>query len=709
MKRTNSTIIWQEVVWNRPFSQADTLAFLTHLATLAPRGNIVWEIRGTGGNVRYFIGSERNHIKSLKAALSAHGMMELADVPEKERKNVTIAKQIKRTKSTLSLKTDNTLMVLKTAISALANTKNNETLVVQVVLGESYAPSPAPDKASDPHATLLDTLCGRVGTASKESLQSIKSKSVQHGFFGLIRIGATANTVARAVGLLHNIMSAFRQLETTGVKLILAPCEPTQINGAKIPWFLLMRLSIAELAGFALLPCTDVILKGVRGLHPKMLRPPAWLEDSSERNFATSLGANPQNLHIPVNDSLTHTVILGGTGSGKSTVMLNLIMSDIKAGRGVLVVDPKADLINDILARIPEERTDDVVVIDPSDVTPVGINPFVFNKQSSPSLISDVILSCFRQIYKDSWGVYSQDVLSAALLTLAQTKNATLLQLPALLFDEQFRRSVTSKIHDPYGLEPFWGSFEAMSKAEQRQVTAPVMNKLRQFTLRPALRNMLGQVKPKFNLSDLFDNNKIVLVPLNKGLIGGESARLLGSLIVGLTWTLALSRANIPKEKRNPVSVFIDELQDYLALPTDFSDALAQARGLAVGFTVAHQYRGQLSPAIKAAIDTNCRNKICFGLGSSDSKEMAAMSTELEVVDFMKLPRYHIYTQTQNKGRSTGWIIGKTTPPTPALRPPAKVKLASMTRYGQALPDPIPLAEPEPLFPNTPIGRKKIA
>ncbi|MDR2559712.1 MAG: hypothetical protein LBC86_09270 [Oscillospiraceae bacterium] len=142
-----------------------------------------------------------------------------------------------------------------------------------------------------------------------------------------------------------------------------------------------------------------------------------------------------------------------------------------------------------------------------------------------------------------------------------------------------------------------------------------------------------------------------------------------------------------------------------MALPTDFSDALAQARGLGVGFTVAHQYRSQLSPQIKSAIDTNCRNKIIFGLNSADAKDMSAMANELETQDFMELPRYQIYANLQNNGKSTNWISGKTLPPSRPLRLPLKLKATSMANYGQETADFEPTITPAEL---TQIGRKKI-
>jgi hypothetical protein len=276
---------------------------------------------------------------------------------------------------------------------------------------------------------------------------------------------------------------------------------------------------------------------------------------------------------------------------------------------------------------------------------------------------------------------------------------------------------LTDKIKDQIALKPFWDSYDNMRDSERKQEIAPVLNKIRQFLYRPGLRAILGQAEPKFQLTDLFYKRKIVLVPLNKGTVGAESAKLLGSLIVGLTWTLTLSRANIPAEKRHIISLYIDELQDYLSLPTDLADALAQARGLGVSITMAHQYRAQLPPELKAGIDANARNKVIFGLNSSDAKEVAAMAPNLEALDFMTLPRYEVYANVMSDGKSTGWIHGKTLPPPASLKNPAELRALSQTTYGR------PIEEVEEEFlellkrsedtnaselPQAPIGRRKI-
>jgi hypothetical protein len=256
--------------------------------------------------------------------------------------------------------------------------------------------------------------------------------------------------------------------------------------------------------------------------------------------------------------------------------------------------------------------------------------------------------------------------------------------LPTLLTNENFRNRVTADIKDRVGLEPFWEMFKNLKDSERRQMIAPIQNKLRQFLLRPGLRNVLGQSNPRFNLAELFSTQKIVLVPLNKGIIGGESSKLLGAIIVGTVWNLALSRANLPENQRTLVSFYIDELQDYIAsIASDFSDALAQARGLGVGICMAHQFREQLPPEIRAGVDANARNKICFGVNAADAKSMAAMAPELEPEDFMSLPRYQVYASFNSNGKNTGWVSGKTLPMTRPVSDAAEIRKKVAARYGK--------------------------
>lgn len=676
-------ICWREVSWSRPFDLDTVLDVLMSLSTLSPRGAVIWEVRGKDGKVVHLLGADQRYIDKVAQAFRAYGDIQFREISGESRTPIRAARQLKITKPVLSLNTNLAQSVIRAGLAAMTEDKRGTEMVLQVVFGKGIAPSPTAADLPDPHATWLEVIFGSVSKATAEARKTAREKAEQHGFEAAVRIGVSDE---RAASRLRAVISALKILESAGVRIHDETEKPEKLNSAHVPWHFPLRLSVKELANFLLLPAGEEELPGTPGLHPKLTLPPVWYREpinaQSDRSLAISMDMLPKKLSISPKDSLGHTHLIGPTGSGKSTAMQHLILSDIKAGRSVLVLDPKNDLVTDILARIPEERTGDVVVIDPSSPCPVGFNPLGFTSYRNKALIADAVLSVLREIWADSWGVRIQDILSASLLTLAEIDGASLLWLQPLLTDDNFRRKIVSGVKDKVALLPFWAQFEALSELQRRQQIEPVLNKLRQFTLRPGLRNVLGQAHPKFSLMDLFTQRKIVLVPLNRGIVGGEAGKLLGSLIVGLTWTLALSRANLPPERRHLVSVYIDELQDYLSLPTDLSDALAQARGLGVGMTLAHQYRDQLPPEVRAGVDANCRNKIVFGLNSKDAKDMAAMAPELSAEDFMVLPRYQIYTSFQSGGKSTGWVMGRTLPPTPALRDPSVLYAQSMRTYG---------------------------
>jgi hypothetical protein len=232
-------------------------------------------------------------------------------------------------------------------------------------------------------------------------------------------------------------------------------------------------------------------------------------------------------------------------------------------------------------------------------------------------------------------------------------------------------------------VDAFWQQYDAMTPDRQFQEIGPVLNKLRQLVLRPHLRAVLGQSEPAFRLGELFTKRRIVIVNLNKALLGHDAARLLGSLILGQVWQLLLARQRLPKERRHVVGIYIDEVHDFLAgIPGDLADALAQSRSLGGAFHLAHQYRNQLTDAMAAAIETNTRNKIIFGLGGTDATYMAKHATGLEKTDFQLLPEYHAYATVMQHGTSTGWMQIATLPPPASISDPAEVYATSHQRYG---------------------------
>ena len=521
----------------------------------------------------------------------------------------------------------------------------------------------------------------------------------RHRAAGCLRLGVRAASPLRQRVLLQGLLGALRLLEGPGVRLRARTEHPAKLNSVRRPWRAGLELGAGEIVAMAGWPVGEGVLPATPSAHPRVLALPAARE--TQRAFATGVADQAgERLGISIGDALYHTVLLGPTGAGKSTALAHLALADIQAGRGVLLIDPKTDLVADILARIPEQRRDDVVVIDPTSSRPVGINPLaraqaarsgalssgggVLGGGASPELVADTVLATFKGVFAESWGVRVEQVLAAALVTLARTPEATLVDLPLLLTNTAYRqRLIAASGADPLGTGQFWAAYEALSEAQRQQWVGPVLTRLQPFLIRPHLRATLGQATPSFDLEEVFTRRRIVLVSLNKGVLGAESARLLGSLLVGQLWPLILARAAVEPSRRHVVSVFIDEVQDYLSLPGSLADALAQARSLGAAFHLAHQYRGQLPAALKAGIDSNARNKIIFSLSAADAAELARQAIGLEAADFQLLPRFGVYARTMHHGRENPWCQATTLPPTPPTQDALALRASSQARYGQ--------------------------
>ena len=457
MARSELTdITWKEVIWHRPFKLEQVIDMLNHLAALKNRGAIIWETRASNGKIIHLIGTQTRFWNRVAETIKVHGDIEFYSFEKEHRAVITTARKLKISHSNLSLRTDITESTIRAGLAALAATAPNEEAVLQIILGKAFSPNVLPKNISDPSMTWLDAALGHATQASAETRKSMKEKAEQYNFESVIRIGVTNKAASSRIG---NIACAFRVLESVGVRITEEKEKAENLNLAHSPWQFPLKLSIKELASFLLLPFGIDELPGTLGLHPRMVHPPEWYANprhmSQDRTFAESLNpSNAQKLSISPEAALEHTIILGPTGSGKSTAMLNLILADINAGRSVLVLDPKADLVTNILERIPMDRADDVVVINPADDQPVGFNPLSLPGDST--LIADAILAVFKEIFSDNWGIRTQDVLSAALMTLCATKDVTLLWLPALLMDENFREKITKDIKDKIALKPFW-------------------------------------------------------------------------------------------------------------------------------------------------------------------------------------------------------------------------------------------------------------
>src|SRR6202162_4698265 len=256
-----------------------------------------------------------------------------------------------------------------------------------------------------------------------------------------------------------------------------------------------------------------------------------------------------------------HIYIVGKSGSGKSTFLFNLAMGDISRGEGVAVIDPHGDLALDILDAIPSSRINDVCYLDVTDAErPVGFNPVTRIAPERRALAAAGIVSAFKHLWSDSWGPRLEHFLFHGIAALVSREHATLIDLPRVYTDDNFRERLLRSVTDPETVR-FWGQeFPSYTKAFRSEAIAPILNKAGQFTASPQLRLILGQVAPRLDLAFTMNNRRIVIANLAKGAIGEQASNLLGSLLVSHLQLIAMERGSLPPHHRVPFFVHADEL-----------------------------------------------------------------------------------------------------------------------------------------------------
>jgi len=319
---------------------------------------------------------------------------------------------------------------------------------------------------------------------------------------------------------------------------------------------------------------------------------------------------------LGVEERRQHVYLIGQTGTGKSTMLRNLILQDIEAGRGVGLIDPHGDLADEILDHIPSWRTDDVVYFNPADEDPLAIN-LLRATSDNWHLATSAIVSAFRKIWESSWGPRLEYVLYASLAALIQCENTSLLGVSRMLHDKRYRAWVVKQIKDPM-VRSFWvNEFEGYNQKFLQEMIAPIQNKVGQLFFAPALRNVLGQVGSKINFRFMMDRRRIFIANLSKGIMGETHSSLLGSLLVTGFELAALSRADLPPEKREDFFLYADEFHH--CATDSFASILSEARKYRLSLTIAHQYVGQLGEDIAKAIFGNVGSFIAFRVGETDA------------------------------------------------------------------------------------------
>ncbi|MGF6886304.1 hypothetical protein ABIA39_000271 [Nocardia sp. GAS34] len=479
-------------------------------------------------------------------------------------------------------------------------------------------------------------------------------------------------------------------------------------------------LSSPELAVLAHLPADTAIAEihraGARALAP------------TEALSAGGPGTKPlghadamreRTVALRVADARHHVHVIGPTGCGKSTLLARMILADAEAQRGLVLIDPKGDLVTDIVARLPHDAGDRVVLFDAdSQARPPCINPLDLTSFGGDlDQVVGNIGSVFARIYHQYWGPRTDDLFRNALTTVlaqprrpttgAQPRPATLMDVARLLTEDAFRARRVADVEDPI-LHGFWNSFEALGETGRAQLTAPLMNKLRQLLMRPFVKATLAAGPATVDVRARLDGGGIVLARLPKGRLGEDTTRLLGALLVARTWQAATSRTDIPESQRRDAALYLDEFHNFLHTKTPIDEMLDEARAMRLSMVLAHQNLGQLNPVLREAISANARTKIYFATSPEDSRDLARHTTpHLSEHDLAHLDAYHAAARLIVNGQNTTPCTLATDPLPPPIPGRARtIRAAARTHTTPAArkhlpPVPTPgLRTPTPQIPH---------
>lgn len=357
---------------------------------------------------------------------------------------------------------------------------------------------------------------------------------------------------------------------------------------------------------------------------------------------------------IKTDDRRRHVYVLGKSGTGKSTLLENMIIQDIQAGRGVAVVDPHGELVEKVVHFIPPHRINDTIYFNPYDVEyPIAFNVLEQVDRTNQALVASGLVGVFKKLWADSWGPRLEYILRNAILALLEYPGSTLLGVTRMFVDNDFRKRVIGSISDPV-VKAFWQvEYAKYNQQFAVEAVAPIQNKVGQFLSMALVRNIVGQVRSSIDLRRVMDEKKILLMNLSKGRIGEDASALLGAMLITKLQLAAMSRVNIPEKERNDFYLYVDEFQNFVT--ESFANILSEARKYRLGLTLAHQYIGQLTPGgsttIRDAVFGNVGTLITFRVGSEDAQ---FLETEFDPIftpqDLVNLPNFHVYLKLMIDG-----------------------------------------------------------
>jgi len=392
-------------------------------------------------------------------------------------------------------------------------------------------------------------------------------------------------------------------------------------------------------------------------------------------------------------DRRKHMYILGKTGTGKTELMLNLALQDIKRGSGLGFIDPYGEAAEKLLAFVPKERINDVIYFNPADTDfPIAFNVLEEVDSSKRYVVNSSLLGVFRKIWPEVWSSRIEYILGNCILALLEYPNSTVLGIHRILVDSDYRKKVIEKLKDPM-VRAFWLEEFPRYQGEDLEAVATLKNKISQIVYNPLIRNIIGQSKSKIDFKEVVDGKKILLANLARGKIGEDNSKVLGVFLITKLYLAIISRADIKQEERNDYYLYIDEFQNFAT--KIFVNILSEARKCKLNLILANQYISQLDEItaqgkvteVRDAIFGNVGTFISFRLGAEDAQFLEReFLPEFSAQDFTNLPKFHIYLRLMVDGVATRPFSAITLPPPPEPKESNKEKIIKVSRERYATP-----------------------
>ncbi len=498
----------------------------------------------------------------------------------------------------------------------------------------------------------------------KTTVEAIEEKTRYPGYEVLIRVVVSSNTAARSQALLKNVVAAFSLFDSpthNGFRFTVARSIEELVTSYIFRFFPQNIdhniLNSVELATIFHLPDQKSIpTSQVQRQMSKQVDGPTQIMDQGMLLGYNEFRGVKKPIRLGDSDRRRHIHIIGQTGVGKSVLQENLAFQDMMDGRGFAFVDPHGDSVESLMAKVPKERVEDVIYFNPSDMDhPIGLNMFEFDHPDQKDFLVQEAISMLYGLYDPGHtgivGPRLEHIFrNCALLLMSDPAGGTFIDIPKVLIDEQFMRSKLRHVTDQQVLDFWTKEFPASQRSsEAGEVISWVVSKFGPFISNDAMRNIIGQTKSGFNIREIMDNNKILLVNLSKGKMGDLNSRLIGIIFVMKFQAAAMSRADVPEEQRKDFTLYVDEFQNFAT--DSFETILSEARKYRLSIVLGNQFMTQLKEDLREAIIGNVGTTITGRIGITDAEIMVKRYTPVfDAEDLTKLPNYESVVVAQIHG-----------------------------------------------------------